>query len=97
MAPSARNKDDAVRARAEYDAHLGRVEDKLETAAQRSDAAFSEHTAGAAAKLEEAEDEREAAAQRSDAAFSEHTAGAAAKLEEAEDTLEAAARKAENR
>jgi hypothetical protein len=62
MAPSGRNKDHASTARAEYDAHLGRVEDKLEAAAQRSDAAFSEHTAVAEAKLEKAEDKLEAAA-----------------------------------
>ena len=55
MAPSNRNKDHA---------HLGRVEDKLEAAAQRSDAAFREHTAGAEAKLEKAEDKLEAAARK---------------------------------
>jgi hypothetical protein len=64
MAPSNRNKDHAGTARAEFDAHLGRVEDKLEAAAQRSDAAFREHTAGAEAKLEKAEDKLEAAARK---------------------------------
>ena len=97
MAPSDRNKDRTGTARAEYDAHLGRAEDKLEADAQRSDAEFREHTAGAAARLEAAEDKLEADAQRSDAAFREHTAGEEAKLEKAEDKLEAAARKAENR
>ena len=37
MAPSARNKDHAGTARAEFDAHLGRVEDKLEAAARKAD------------------------------------------------------------
>jgi hypothetical protein len=35
MAPSNRNKDHAGTARAEFDAHLGRVEDKLEAAARK--------------------------------------------------------------
>ena len=97
MAPSDSNKDHAGTAWTEYDEHLKRVEDKLEAAAQSSDAAFREHTASAKAKLEEAENERAAAAQSSDAAFREHTASARAKLEEAEDELDAAARKAEKR
>lgn len=97
MAPSDPNRETPDSARAEYDEHLERVEDKLEAAAHSSDAAFREDTAGAEAKLKEAEDELEAAAQSSDASFREHTAGAKAKLEEAEDKLEESARKAENR
>jgi hypothetical protein len=66
MAPSDRNKDHAGTARAGYDAHLGRVEDKLEAAAQRSGAAFREHTAGAEAKLETAEDKLEATSRKAE-------------------------------
>jgi hypothetical protein len=53
MAPSNRNKDHAGAARAEFDEHLGRVEDKHEAAAQRSDAAFREHTAGGGGEARE--------------------------------------------
>jgi hypothetical protein len=49
-----------------YDEHLNRAEDKLEVAAQRSDASFREHTAGAEAKLEQAEDKLEAAARKAE-------------------------------
>ena len=51
---------------AKYDAHLTRAEDKLEAAAQRTEAAFEEHTAGARAKIDQAEDKLAAAARKVD-------------------------------
>jgi uncharacterized protein (DUF342 family) len=97
MSPSNKSKRHGDTAWADYDEHLERAEDRLESAARKTDASFREHTAGAEAKLEQAEDKLEAAAQKTDASFREHTAGAEAKLEQVEDKLEAAARKAENR
>lgn len=66
MAPSPTNPDPAGTARARYDGHLERVDDKLAAAAQRSDATFREDTAGAEAKLEKAEDKLEATARKAE-------------------------------
>lgn len=65
MAESGKTKHPSSAA-ADYDEHLKRVEDRLEGAAQKSEASFREHTAGAAAKLEKAEDKLEAAARKAE-------------------------------
>ena len=66
MAPSDKRKHHAGSARGEYDEHLNQVEDRLEAAAQKTDAAFREHTARAQAKLALAEDKLEAAAHKAE-------------------------------
>lgn len=64
MPNSDKMKDHAQEAAAEYEAHLGQAEDRLEAAAQKTDRSFREHTAGAKAHLEQAEDRLEAAAKK---------------------------------
>ena len=66
MTSPKKNKRRGGPSRADYDEHLGRVEDKLEARAQRADAAFRKHTAGAKARLEKAEDKLEAAARKAE-------------------------------
>lgn len=65
MAESGKTKHPASAA-ADYDEHLRRAEDHLEAGAAKSESSFREHTAGAAAKLQEAEDKADAAARKAE-------------------------------